>query len=270
MVAHGAESHYKTAASAYSAVTELASVFGYGAANSTDKNAHSKQKPRALPAGPEAAKEALATSMTASTADAAATPVWQRWGKYAMFAGAAGAVAAGGAAAYIKRDTITEGWTWVGSHLEFVGCLMRGQELQERLENLGKMRKEKGVGFKDLITVLGKGVSGAVGEIGAAPTERTFCVVPRKGKDFEKCVNEKAKDEIGAHQSMFWPRENPGFFALVERCKTLVVGWVDEGWYGSSDAGGVGLLEDVELKSEEVEIKEGSENEGLGGSVIVG
>ncbi len=133
VVAHGAETHYKTVSSTFGTLSEVASVFGWGgsAGGSSDESPSqpdSRQLPvAALPVGPEAAKDTMAASASfAKDADAAAMPVWQRWGKYAMFAGAAGALAAGGAAAYVKRDSIGSGWTWVGSHLEFVGCLMRG------------------------------------------------------------------------------------------------------------------------------------------------
>ena len=143
--------------------------------------------------------------------DAAATPAWQRWGKMAMFAGAAGAVAAGGAAAYLKREQITDGWAWVGSHLEFVGCLMRGEELRRRLQRVTELEK-RGVGFADLYTVLGRGAaptgktgtgsSVAAGLIGQQ--QRTFCNLPRSEprRFFFPQVNDAARDETGAHMSM--------------------------------------------------------------------
>ena len=171
-----------------------------------------------------------------------------------MIAGAAGAVAAGGAAAYLKRDTITEGWTWVGSHLEFVGCLMRGEELKTRLLRVREVQEERGVGFADLVTVLGKGAVGGqkkkkkettvaggwvgleVGEKG----ERTFCTLPKREEmreGWELVRNEKAGDEMVAHTSMFWPREHPGYYNMSLRAKELIVGWVDEGWYAGSAGG---------------------------------
>ncbi len=155
-----------------------------------------------------------------------------------MFAGAAGAVAAGGAAAYLKKDALSSGWNWVGSHLEFVGCLVRGEELKQRLERIVKAAKERGVGFADLYTVLGRGADGGVG-VGAKKIGglgevegRTFCNVPKnKGNRaywFAE-VNDKAKEETGAHMSMFLPKENPGFYAMGERAKGLIIGWVERG-----------------------------------------
>lgn len=259
VIAHGAESQYKTASSAFSALGEVASAFGWGGAGGAAAAASSKssapappQQQKALPAPPDSARNAMAASMRAKTSDdAAAVPTWQRWGKYAMFAGAAGAVAAGGAAAYLKRDSITEGWTWVGSHLEFVGCLMRGEELKSRLDRVMRLRVDKGVGFKDLITVLGKGSSGGrppamtmaggfveVHRSGGSP-ERTFCNVPKserkKGEVFERLEIEEARDEMEAHCSIFLPGEHRGYYGMSERAKELVVKWVERGWYESSE-----------------------------------
>ena len=250
VVSHGAETHYKTATTAYSTFSEIAGAFGWGAsATGSQEKAQAPHQQKALTAGPEAAKEALSASMTANdSGDAAATPAWQRWGKYAMFAGAAGAVAAGGAAAYLKRDTITEGWTWVGSHLEFVGCLMRGEELKTRLSQVTKLEKEKRIGFADLVTVLGKNgkqpgttVAGGLIEIGGVDVtnKRTFCAMPQSKalrKSFEGMINEKAGDETMAHMSMFTPKENPGYYRLRERAKNLILEWVDTAWYESSEA----------------------------------
>ena len=251
VVAHGAESHYRTASSAVSTVSQFANAFGWGGASNPVSSKPPSTPQKALTAGPESAKENLAGSMSG---DAAATPAWQRWGKVAMFAGAAGAVAAGGAAAYIKRDAITEGWTWVGSHLEFVGCLVRGEELKSRLDKVVKLRNDKGIGFADLVTVLGKSaaggstaqpktVAGGWVEVGGTPSNsegkrRTFCNVPKNVQDrkcFEESINNKAADEISAHMNMFLPRENPGYYNLSLRAKKLIVEWVDQSWYESSE-----------------------------------
>ncbi|KAL8664607.1 MAG: hypothetical protein Q9202_002877 [Teloschistes flavicans] len=244
LIAHGAESQYRSASSAYSAFSDIAGVFGYGAATNNKNNPSPKQRqPRAgLPPGPEHAKDMLSASIAASSSDgdAAATPSWQRLGKYAMFAGAAGAVAAGGAAAYLKADALTSGWNWVSSHLEFVGCLMRGEELKSRLDRIIALEKEKGVGFADLYTVLGRGAASN----GKAGTARTFCNVP-KTKRFRDGywwpeVNEKAKEETGAHMSMFLPKENPGYYTMGDRAKNLITAWVERDGWGNSESLGDG------------------------------
>ena len=199
-----------------------------------------------------------------------------------MFAGAAGAVAAGGAAVYAKRDQITEGWSWIGSHLEFVGCLMRGEELKTRLDRIVSLREEKGVGFADLVTVLAPkaGTSQAVNGSGGmleitAGEERTFCTLPKKEKNkicFEKTVNGKASDEMMAHMTMFYPRDNPRYYNMSDRAKELVAGWVDEAWYEGSEGmgGNVLIIEDENGWGgmDEVKEREGlgiSGNQGFGG-----
>lgn len=260
LIAHGAQANIKAASSAYSNLHELAGAFGWGAPSSKSPSPAPTQA--RLPAGPASAKDVLAAS---ATDDAAATPAWQRWGKYAMFAGAAGAVAAGGAAAYLKKDAITEGWSWVGGHLEFVGCLVRGEELKSRLERIVALKESKDIGFADIVTVLGKNAVGtshnskeaktfAGGWVEISPTtgreqsERTFCTIPKSEKNrrcFEKAVNEKAVDETKAHMTMFFPRENPGYYKMGKRARELVVKWVEDGWYESSDEGGVGTGMDV-------------------------
>ncbi|KAL8896589.1 MAG: hypothetical protein Q9192_003005 [Flavoplaca navasiana] len=238
LIAHGAESHYRSATSAYSAFSELAGSFGYGAASDTAPKPRQQPPKAALPAPPSDSKDTnlLSASMTAASDDAAATPTWQRLGKYAMFAGAAGAVAAGGAAAYLKKDALSSGWNWVGSHLEFVGCLVRGEELRQRLEKVVSIGKERGVGFADLYTVLGKGVVD-----GGEKKERTFCNVPKSKSNrahWMAEVNDKAREETGAHMSMFLPKENPGFYNMADRAKGLIVGWVESGGWDPNDGDG--------------------------------
>lgn len=265
VIAHGAESQYKTASSAFSTFGEVASAFGWGNAAGSKSASPAASIQKALPAPTSSsAQNAMAASMTAKGSDAAAVPTWQRWGKYAMFAGAAGAVAAGGAAAYLKRDTLTEGWTWIGSHLEFVGCLMRGEELKSRLERVMQLQEEKGIGFKDLITVLGKRapgtspvttVAGGFVEIHGASQERTFCNVPKSEKNrkvFERLVIEEAADEMVAHCSIFLPQDHRGYYGMSEKVKNLLVSWVDLGWYQSSERsrrGGDGKGEDDDASS---------------------
>jgi hypothetical protein len=245
VVAHGAETHYQTASSAYGAISEVAGLFGFGgaaaAAAAAAGAASSSSKPELQ------SKAALPAPNSPPSGN-----VWQKWGKIAMYAGAAGAVAAGGAAVYVKRDVITGGWGWVGSHLEFVGCLVRGEELKARMTSIVEINSH-GVGFKNLHSLLGKGAvaakSGTSGgstiaggwlEIGASESSgRTFCNLPKKDspwrKYFESTVNDKVYDETLAHMSMFLPRENPGYYGMLEKAKEEILGWVDQGWYESSD-----------------------------------
>ncbi|KAI1074507.1 hypothetical protein F5B20DRAFT_437945 [Whalleya microplaca] len=160
------------------------------------------------------------------------------WGTIAMVAGAAGAVAAGSAAAYMNREQISEGWSWVGSHLEFVSCLGRGEELRARVANMVRLNKELGVGFANLYTRLGKAAaSKQVSMVGTVMgNERTFCNLPSKQAAglWREAVNDKAKDETGAHMNMFEPKENPGYTQLSEDARSLIVTWARTEWYESS------------------------------------
>ncbi|KAJ5166900.1 uncharacterized protein N7482_005681 [Penicillium canariense] len=244
VVSYGAEGHYRNATTAYNTFTEVAGIFGYGK-SSPDETAAAvpaKEAPKALP----------------STADAAATPSWQRWGRYAMFAGAAGAVAAGGAAAlYSQRQNLTAGFSWVSSHLEFIGCLARTSELRQRLEKLVTVQEDRGIECVNFYTCLGQGAANLVADTSTGKTSftqkiirsknRTFCTLPpevendkevatssRAGLQWRKAVNNQASDEVQAHISMFLREGNPAFYDLVgEACKTLVTS-IDKGWYSSS------------------------------------
>lgn len=242
VVSYGAEGHYRNAATAYNTFSEVAGLFGYGGkSDASDKSpnpAPPKEVPQALP-----------------SADAAATPPWQKWGRYAMFAGAAGAVAAGGAAAmYTQRQKLTDGFTWVSSHLEFVGCLARIQELRQRLVRLSSVKEERGIGCVNFYTCLGKGASSLVENTPASQTSfsqkiirsknRTFCSLPNEVENGEesqspgllwnKAVNDQATDEVNAHINMFLSKHNPAFFEMLSEACAVLVRSIDKGWYNSS------------------------------------
>lgn len=197
VVAHGAEGHYKTATAALTQLSGLTGMVWGGSAaaaaatEAEKKDAKESKKPvAALPAPP-------------SSEEPAGTPAWQRWGKIAMYAGAAGAVAAGGAAAYMKRDQITEGWTWVGSHLEFVGCLMKGEELKMRVARVLRLNNELQIGFANLYTRLGKRATNQDGSMvgSVIGNQRTFCNLPKTEAKlyFHEAINDVATDETLAH-----------------------------------------------------------------------
>jgi hypothetical protein len=50
-----------------------------------------------------------------------------------------------------------------------------------------------------------------------------------------RCVNEKAADEISAHQAMFAPDANPDYFDMLTRARDQVVEWVEGPWYEESE-----------------------------------
>lgn len=197
VVAHGAEGHYKTAATALTQLSGLTGMaWGGSAAAAAGAEAEKKDSK-------ESKKPVVALPAPPKSEELAAVPAWQRWGKIAMYAGAAGAVAAGGAAAYMKRDQITEGWTWVGSHLEFVGCLMKGEELKKRVARVLRLNKELQIGFANLYTRLGKSATNQDGSMvgSVIGNQRTFCNLPKTDAKlyFHEVINDAATDETLAH-----------------------------------------------------------------------
>ncbi|KAF1945975.1 hypothetical protein EJ02DRAFT_14447 [Clathrospora elynae] len=228
VVAHGAEKHWNTASSAYSAYTNLADAFGWG---NKDTGPGAVDTRRMLPAPP-----------SSSTVDAASAPLWQRYGRVAMFAGAAGAIAAGGAAAYMKKDQITQGVTWATSHLEFVGVLARPEEMRKRLERIAKLTTTQDLGFCNMHTTLGHAVNTENKEQGwtgkVAGKDRTFCNLPKgELRDFfMPAVNDKSTAETWAHMNMFDPRNNPGYYTLSETAKEKIIEWTENTeWYEESE-----------------------------------
>ncbi|KAE9962412.1 hypothetical protein BLS_000350 [Venturia inaequalis] len=233
VVAHGAQEHWNTASAAYGAYTSVASAFGLNAANDTTKGNEEAQK-----VSQQASK--MITSGPSKDGDAAAVPAWSKWGKYAMFAGAAGAVAAGGAAAYMKRDTLTEGAKWMGSHLEFVGCLARLQELKTRVAKIVQLEQENSFAFANLYTCLGQAVEEKKGPASQiSGPERTFCILPDPNSKarpyFYPMINDKATAETNAHMQMFTPRDNPGYYAMSEKAKELISLWMQNTWYDEAE-----------------------------------
>ncbi|KAI1537263.1 hypothetical protein PtrCC142_005196, partial [Pyrenophora tritici-repentis] len=228
VVAHGAEKHWNTASSAYSAYNSLADAFGWGAKDTAS--------------GAVDTSKMLPAPSASSTADVASAPLWQRYGKVAMFAGAAGAIAAGGAAAYMKKDQITQGVTWATSHLEFVGVLARPEEMRKRLEKIVKITTTQDLGFCNMYTTLGHAVNSENKEHGwtgkVAGKDRTFCNLPKGSLKnyFMPAVNDKATAETWAHMSMFEPRNNPGYYTLSETAKEKIIEWTEStDWYEESE-----------------------------------
>ena len=238
MIAHGLEGGHKLASSAYNTYNEFSSLFNWGGKDDTATTA----------SAPKASRGALPAPSAAAMADAAASPTWSSWGKYAMFAGAAGAVVAGGAAAYSQREKLSAGWSWAGSHLLFIGDLAKAERLRQRVENINKQCVERGIGAANLYSNLGRGAREGYGVTETlAGRDRTFCNLPTSIKEgrvskkaapprmqWIKTVNDKAKDETTAHTTMFYPKENPGFYALGEASKEIIASWIDQGWYSTS------------------------------------
>jgi hypothetical protein len=84
---------------------------------------------------------------------AATTPAAQSgWGKWAGPAAYAvgGAILAGAAAggAYYKKDDLTQGFSWAGDHLKYVGNLWDEAGLEQRVEALLDIERDLGVVFR--------------------------------------------------------------------------------------------------------------------------
>ncbi|SPO04483.1 uncharacterized protein DNG_07168 [Cephalotrichum gorgonifer] len=217
VVAHGAEDRYNDASAALGALTSI-----WGGATAAKSSAANTAPKAALPAPPAAASDSG----------------WGKWGRVAMYAGAASAIAGSAAAAYVHRDNITQGLSWVSSHLEFVGCLARAEDLRRRVEGVVRAGDELGVGFANLYTRLGpragkKNVGGVVGTV--LGPDRTFCNLPRgRAGVWKEAVNSAAGDETIAHMTMFEPKNNPGYKSLLKDATALAATWVGGEWYESS------------------------------------
>jgi hypothetical protein len=256
VVAHGAEKHWNTANSAYSAYSNVAGAFGWG--KSTEGGAQTVMSSSRMLEG--AQKSAQAVSDT--NADAASVPLWQKYGRVALFAGAAGAVAAGGAAAYMKREQISEGLGWATSHLEFVGSLARPEEMKKRLASIVKLSKTYDLGFTNIYTTLGHAVdsqekSAWTGKV--MGRDRTFCNLPKGDlrQYFIPAVNDKSTAETWAHMSMFDPKQNPGYYIMSEHAKEHIIDWATNEWYEDSD----GAMKGVSIEEEEVLVDRPQEEE---------
>lgn len=259
VVAHGAETHYSTASAALTQLSTLTSLWGAKGAADAGRGAQ-QQRGGGQEKKPVAAFPVTGNSNSNSNSnnnnnnkanDSSST--WGSWGKMALYAGAGAALAGSAAAAYLKRDQLTEGWTWVSSHLEFVGCLARGEELRRRVAYMARAQNELGVGFGVLYTRLGKGATALkqqVAEIGGTNmvgtvlgSQRTFCNLPsrRGGPEklghWEEAVNDQAGDETSAHMAMFEPKENPGYDKLSNTAAELIAKWTRNDWYESSTEG---------------------------------
>ncbi|KAG6053418.1 hypothetical protein E4U17_004715 [Claviceps sp. LM77 group G4] len=217
VVAHGAEGHYQNASAALSQLSGLKSaLWGPGSSNNNNNN--------------------NGTAVAAASSGPAAG--WGTWGKVALYAGAAGAVAASGAAAWMNREQITEGFSWASSHLEFVGCLARAEELKKRVGCMVKLHEDLGVGFANLYTRLGMAAaSKRVSMVGTVlGRNRTFCNLPSTmaAGEWMEAVNDAATDETLAHMAMFEEKENPAYEKLAHDAAGLIAQWSRNEWYETS------------------------------------
>lgn len=232
MFAYGAFSQYQNISGIWNIFSTLSGGVGMGAAKST----------------------AAATSSQIVASQASS---WKRWQVLASRTGTAGAIIAGGVTAYmhreqiqqslsmvnrenisksltkdslsqglsyVSRESIGEGFTWMASHLKFVGALMKQEQMTTRLERLAQL---KGVGVTNLYTSLGENGYWSGGYF---VPKRTFCAIPTeedKKKLFVEMPNTKAENEIEAHCSMFRPEKNSAYEEMLGSAGKLVLKWVE-------------------------------------------
>ncbi|OBT65207.1 hypothetical protein VE03_04723 [Pseudogymnoascus sp. 23342-1-I1] len=223
VLAYGAEAHYQTASSALAQLGGLG-MFSGGAAAAGGTKSPTTQSAEAL--------ELPAAKSSNSKEKKDDAPAWGKWGKLAMIGGAA-VLAAGGTAAYVKRREIGEGVGWATSHLAFVGCLMRPEELRTRVVGVEGVSAGAEVGWVNLYTKLGRGA-----EPGTRAGGRTFCNLPKAGKWKEE-LNDKASDEVAAHMNMFSPPQNPGYENLTRHAADYILQWTGHIFTGSEAEAGL-------------------------------
>ena len=175
VLAHGAEERLNQASGAYKAFDTATQLFGWNSPRSGSPAPIANASSKGLPAP-----------------DGSTGGGWSKWGKYAAFGGAAAAIAGAAGAAYLNRNQIAEGLNWAGSHLEFVGTLARGAELQRRVEHVTELTTTHGVGFADFYTALSEKVSSQTKYAGSMlGADRTFCVVPKATQHAESPTGSK-------------------------------------------------------------------------------
>ena len=125
--------------------------------------------------------------------------------------------------AFVSRESIGDGFTWMASHLKFVGALMKQTQLKARLDRLSQL---KGIGIANFYTSLGENGYWTGGYF---VPKRTFCAIPtgmEGDQIFREQPNTKASDEIAAHCGMFQPEKNARYEEMAEAARDLVVDWL--------------------------------------------
>lgn len=191
VLAHGAEEQINHASTAYKAFDQASNFFGWGKSSPSASIANASS--RGLPA-PEA--------------NSSAASGFGKWGKVAMYAGAAASIAGVAGAAYLNWNQINQGLTWAGSHLEFVGCLARGAELQKRVEKVVDLTYTHDLGFANFYGALDEKVSKTKYAGQLVGEDRTFCVIPKpKRSRDESSPTGSKRDAPPSHDQPAPPRK---------------------------------------------------------------
>ncbi|KAI9886927.1 MAG: hypothetical protein M1823_001219 [Watsoniomyces obsoletus] len=219
MLAYSAFSNFAKVSSAYRLMSLLpASFLGNRAANASGGGGGNVSSSSS--SAPGAARRRTALEL-------GAIPAWRT---IAAYTGTTGALAAAGVAAYMNREELYQGYTWIQNHLQFVGVIMKRGESRMKLARITAL---EGFGFGNLYTSLGQNPA-MVG--GAYIPERTFCAIPPAknplSDKFRRELNLVAKDEIDAHTSMFKEDKNPGYHRLLDDAKDCVIEWINREFRG--------------------------------------
>ncbi|KAJ1973515.1 hypothetical protein H4R34_005049 [Dimargaris verticillata] len=144
------------------------------------------------------------SATTTSAARQATTSTASRWGAAKWGALAIGGLAASAAAAatYAHRDKIQTGVQYITSHLEFVGALVRKDELETRVRQLTALPT---VGFHCFYVQLER----------QSLQRRTFVALPPPNAErYFSPIHSAAKDEVQGHITIFDPAVNHHYYAL--------------------------------------------------------
>ncbi|CZT18749.1 uncharacterized protein RCC_04593 [Ramularia collo-cygni] len=206
IIAHGAE---ENGTSAYNAFNAASSVFGWGSPTAET---------------PSPSPDASSKGLPSPSDDPASPTMPTRWlRRYAMYGGAAAALAGVAGATYYNWNHINNGLSWAGSHLEFVGCLARGAELQKRVEKVVQLEESHDVGFTIFYGALGEKT---VGKTKYAETfvdaDRTFCVVPSRKQLASRAGTKRTRpstDEATVGEEMEQGEQVQDFVQDVEKRK---------------------------------------------------
>ncbi|KJZ74032.1 hypothetical protein HIM_06481 [Hirsutella minnesotensis 3608] len=146
---------------------------------------------------------------------------------------------------------LTSGFSWVSSHLEFVGCLARPEQLKKRMACMTQLGRELDVGFANLYTRLGKAAPTTYASVAGTVLghDRTFCNLPKTvaAGEWVEAINDKAADEPTAHMNMFEPKDNPGYEKLTSDAAAFIEKWFENDWYESSSKQEPSRIEQVLL-----------------------
>ena len=136
-----------------------------------------------------------------------------------MWATGAAALAAGaaGAGIYANRNTLSQSYTWVSDHLDFVGNLWDSKNSEQRVKDIQELPQ---VSFHCYYTRLSKAKSRKPGH------DRTFIILPAEASpvaaSFTPSPNTVANDEVEAHVTMFNGDKNDDYYRLGQESALVI------------------------------------------------